>query len=226
MNRLNLVEKVMYSILVIIFGIGVYWEISNPDYFENSFAAEDGSVEYGTAIMLLAISILCFYRLIIYRKSKGYFWILGVLGFFVLFLFGAGEEISWGQRILGIESGEFFKDNNAQQETNLHNLVIGDTKINKLIFSQLLVVVLVIYLLIFPVMYRRLDWLKDMINRFAIPIPHWHHVIAFLIGTAVIALMTNSRRWELYELAFATIFFLIFLYPLNRKEIIDKDTVG
>ena len=32
------------------------------------------------------------------------------------------EEISWGQRILGTESPEFFLTHNIQQETNLHNV--------------------------------------------------------------------------------------------------------
>jgi hypothetical protein len=36
--------------------------------------------------------------------------------------FVAMEEISWGQRILGAESPEFFKKHNAQGELTLHNL--------------------------------------------------------------------------------------------------------
>ncbi|MDY7021056.1 MAG: hypothetical protein SWJ54_06795, partial [Cyanobacteriota bacterium] len=33
----------------------------------------------------------------------------------------AGEEISWGQHIVGWESGDFWKTINDQEETNLHN---------------------------------------------------------------------------------------------------------
>lgn len=44
------------------------------------------------------------------------------LGF--LFLFGAMEEISWGQRVLGIESPQWFLKHNKQGETNVHNLLI------------------------------------------------------------------------------------------------------
>ncbi|MBT8219776.1 MAG: hypothetical protein KJP00_08125 [Bacteroidia bacterium] len=220
MKNLNSTEKIVYGFLIILFGTGAYLGFAEPEYFDGVFAAEDGFVEYGTALMLFAISVLCMYRLIKYRKTQNFLWILGVFGFFILFFFGAGEEISWGQRIFGIESGDFFIENNAQKETNLHNLVIGDTKINKLIFSQLLVVVLVLYLLITPILFRRKAWFSRLINRFAIPIPHWHHTIAFLVATGVVAIMTNGRRWELYELAFGAIFLLIFLYPLNRKEII------
>jgi tetratricopeptide (TPR) repeat protein len=39
--------------------------------------------------------------------------------------FAAGEEISWGQRLLDISSTEFLQKYNQQQETNIHNLFSG-----------------------------------------------------------------------------------------------------
>jgi hypothetical protein len=47
-------------------------------------------------------------------------WILGFVGLF-LFL-AAGEEISWGQRFLGISTPESIREVNTQGETNLHNI--------------------------------------------------------------------------------------------------------
>ena len=44
------------------------------------------------------------------------------LGLAVVCFFGFGEEISWGQRIFGIETPAGLKQANSQQETNLHNL--------------------------------------------------------------------------------------------------------
>lgn len=41
----------------------------------------------------------------------------------LLFVAGAGEEISWGQRIFGWQTPESVAQVNVQQETNLHNLV-------------------------------------------------------------------------------------------------------
>ncbi|MFN2517287.1 MAG: hypothetical protein ABR556_13850 [Pyrinomonadaceae bacterium] len=47
----------------------------------------------------------------------------GVDGLVALFcIFVAGEEFSWGQRLLGFYSPEYFLANNFQQELNLHNL--------------------------------------------------------------------------------------------------------
>ena len=39
-----------------------------------------------------------------------------------VFLFGAGEEIAWGQRILGLETPEAIRAANFQQEITVHNL--------------------------------------------------------------------------------------------------------
>jgi hypothetical protein len=41
-----------------------------------------------------------------------------------MFIFGFGEEISWGQRMLLFETPEFVKEVNTQSEFNIHNLNI------------------------------------------------------------------------------------------------------
>lgn len=206
-----------YAFLLFVFIIGIYSSNTDMNFFENVFVREDGSVEYGTAFMLLCISLLQLYRFKTLKAYKGFLWKLGTIFFILIFFFGAGEEISWGQRIFGIESSTYFIENNAQQETNLHNMVVGGTKINKLIFSQLLTFVLVIYLIILPIFYRKIGELKNLMAAFAVPLVRWHHTIAFVFSTLAIYAIPSSKKWELYELAFAVIFFLIFLNPHNTK---------
>jgi hypothetical protein len=46
--------------------------------------------------------------------------LLLVLGVFLLFV--CLEEISWGQRIFAVRTPEWFQENNAQEELNVHNL--------------------------------------------------------------------------------------------------------
>ncbi|MEL4307812.1 hypothetical protein [Joostella sp. CR20] len=212
---INKTEKLGYAFLAVVFIFSLYLGFTNVDYFNNVFTAEDKTVETGTAIMLLCVSLLCFYRLFSISKGKSTTWKIGVLLFAILFFFGAGEEISWGQRIFGIESGEYFLQNNAQKETNLHNLVVGGKKVNKIIFSQLLMVAMVIYLIALPIMYRKMEWVKNLADNFAVPVVKWHQTIAFIISTILVAIIPADRKWEVYELAFGIIFFLIFLYPLN-----------
>lgn len=78
---------------------------------------EDSILESGTVVLALIASV--------------FFFTSGVLGSrfaFILciaWLIFALEEISWGQRIFGIESPEFFLEHNYQQETNIHNFFIN-----------------------------------------------------------------------------------------------------
>lgn len=204
-----------YILLLTAFGIGIYYAYTDPAYFNEQYAQEDGPIEYATTFMLLCISLLCFARFISLYKHKKIGWKIGVLGFALLFLFGAGEEVSWGQRIFDIESSDYFKEFNLQGETNIHNIIVGDIKINQLIFSQILTGVLIIYLLVLPLLYRAKNSIQKLTTTFAIPIPRWHHTLAFVATTLFVLLIPADRKWELYEFAFGLIFFLIFLRPLN-----------
>ncbi len=217
MKTLTNIDKAAYLFLIVIFGLGIYFANTDLTYFDEVYTVEDGFVENGSAIFLLASSLLLLYRFFKLFKHKDLFWKVGILGLSFVFFFGAGEEISWGQRIFNVESSAYFLEHNAQGETNLHNLVVEDTKINKLIFSQLLTVVLVIYLIITPFLYRKFEWVKKLANKFAVPIVQWHHTISFLVGTALLVFISSNRKWEIYELAFSVIFLLIFIKPFNKE---------
>jgi len=84
---------------------------------------EDGIVEFGTSITYYFSSIVAF--LICFGFIKKNKKIFGILFFIVgfIFLLGGFEEINWGQRILGIQTPEFFSSN-YQNELNFHNLEI------------------------------------------------------------------------------------------------------
>ncbi|MEA1785039.1 hypothetical protein U1E44_02950 [Arenibacter sp. GZD96] len=222
MGKVTTLEKIGYCLLAVVIILGSYLGFTDETFFNTQFAQEDGPIEWGTAILLFAISMLSLYRLTTLNTFKKWLWKLGTLVFVVLFFFAAGEEISWGQRIFGVASSDFFLENNAQGETNLHNLVVGDKKLNKIIFSQLLTVVMVIYLVITPILYRKWSWCNNMANRFAVPIVQWHHTIAFFVTTLLVALNPADRKWEVYEMAFGLLFFIIFLNPLNAETFKKK----
>lgn len=54
----------------------------------------------------------------IFKTKRNVFFLL--LG--LLFFFAFAEEISWGQRILGLDPPRFIKEHNLQGEINIHNL--------------------------------------------------------------------------------------------------------
>jgi hypothetical protein len=220
----NTTEKIVLISVAILLILGFVFFYTNLPLFEK-YIQEDGVVEWITVLGLLMGSWLCFrrfIRLLKFRKP----WFLFVTFFIAAFLFfAAGEEISWGQRIFGIESSEFFQKNNAQGETNLHNLVVGGKKINKIIFSIGLVSVMAIYLLLFPVLYRYNARFRSFADRSAIPIPHFYHVVCIATVFLLTELIRHGKRAEILEAGEALLFFLILAYPVNRRIFHNEETV-
>jgi len=105
-------------LFVLIFGSAL---ISN--YVHGSFfAGELGIIELATPVMLVPAiigGILIFInRENLVTKQLGY-WILWIT---LACIYFAGEEISWGQQLVGWGTPEWIKEINDQHETNLHNM--------------------------------------------------------------------------------------------------------
>lgn len=218
---ISLFEKLTLIVLAVVTVIGVYLGWKEPEFLDQEYLKEDGWIENLTAVVLFASGLLLLARLWAGR-SKGWIFIV-VTGLACLaFLFVAGEEISWGQRIFDRESSEFFQDNNAQGETNLHNLEFNGVKINKLIFGQLLTVFIVIYIIIWPLLRHFSPKAKRVTDQLFVPVPRLHQSIAYLLIMGAIMLMDSSKKWELLEFDSVLIFFLILFNPVN-KEIFKQE---
>ena len=217
-------EKLILVVMAIVTLAGVYLGWKQPEFLDQEYLKEDGWIENLTAVVLLAAGIILLIRLWTGR-SKGWIFIL-VTGLGCLaFLFVAGEEISWGQRIFDRESSEFFQDNNAQGETNLHNLEFNGVKINKLIFGQLLTVLIVFYIIIWPLLRYYSPKVKQLTNQLFVPLPRLHQSIAYLLVMGAIMLMDSSKKWELLEFNSVLIFFLILFNPVNKEIYSHKKPV-
>ncbi len=84
-------------------------------------AREDGLLEYAQVVLLLGGSCMGVYIAVLLSKAGDRAWAgCYALGALVLFWM-AGEEISWGQRLLGLGTPEALAPN-LQGELNLHNL--------------------------------------------------------------------------------------------------------
>jgi len=214
--KLSVTEKLVLGIVTIIIAIGFFLFYTDLSKFEQ-YVQEDGIVEWLTVLGLFVSSMVCFYRVkkLFYKKSKWFLFVTLALGFF--FFFAAGEEISWGQRIFGIATPEYFQQHNAQHETNLHNLVIGGVKLNKLIFSFLLVGILAIFLVVVPVLYQKNSVVKKMLDVSGLPVPQLYQVLGFFIVFMVISFLKHGKNAELLECGGALLFFLIVRYSKNRE---------
>lgn len=222
-SQMHTIEKFVYTFVLIMLAVGSYFAFTDPQFYTGVLAKEDGPIEWVTVIGLLLACGVCLYRVISLRKDKNISF-LAVWAFLALVcFFGAGEEISWGQRIFNIESSEWFKQNNAQQETNLHNLIVEGKKVNKIIFSALLGLSLLTYLLVFTLAYRRFAGFKRFCDYMGVPIAHYHQVVAwFTVAIVAEALIKDvSRSSELFESAAVFVFLMNLSLPFN-KTLFDK----
>ncbi len=211
-------EIVLFSALFIFTGYGMYLGSQGKDIFL-PFVSEDGLVENLTALSLFSAGLVSLFRVFEYRKMKKPLWILTASVLAVLFFFAAGEEISWGQRIFNIQSGDFFLENNKQAETNLHNLIVGGKDLNILIFSQLMFFVLITYFVFSRLLIKKVSFIKNLVLKFRVPMPRVQHIVVMLVITLLVVSINQVKQSELHELSFAFIFFLIFLNPAK----IDKE---
>ncbi|MEL7587743.1 MAG: hypothetical protein AAGU19_13600 [Prolixibacteraceae bacterium] len=182
------------------------------------YVKEDGTVENLTALFLFFCSMVSLFRVFEYRKMKKPMWVFTSAALTILFFFAAGEEISWGQRIFGIESSEFFLEHNKQAETNIHNLIVKGRNLNKFIFAAPLFVVLIIYFGFTRLMVKKLPFVHGLVRRFRVPLPQNQHIIVILIATLMVLAINMKKESELHEVSFAMIFFLILLNPLHAEE--------
>jgi len=96
---------------------------------------EDGAFEYLTVAILVVGSVCMFASAPRIGDRHGKWPRMVLLGFGVLLFLAAMEEISWGQRILGIETPEPLKAVNAQEEINVHNLFVGYNEVIRMVLA-------------------------------------------------------------------------------------------
>jgi hypothetical protein len=100
------------------FAVAAVLSARDPDLYYR-IAQEDELVEWGSAWAFLLASLLHLALALRCRPLQAWF-SLGVAAFC---LFVAGEEVSWGQRLVGYRPPAYFLEHNFQQELNVHNVV-------------------------------------------------------------------------------------------------------
>ena len=216
------IPKALMAGLAIILGIFVYGLVLLHQDQEAFLVwiREDGLVEWLTFAVLLIMSAFSFIISHAFSRSEpesGAKRVWLFLGF--LFLFGAMEEISWGQRVLGIESPEWFIKHNKQGETNLHNLIVHGVSVNKLVFGKILSILIGIYLLAVPLLYRISEGFRDFINRWGIPIAQNYQILLCVLVIILVRVHLGlaGKVGELRELCICYLFLLILVHPYKRE---------
>lgn len=156
---------------------------------------EDSFFEWITALSFLTASMLLLNN---YRKTRN-IWIL-LLG--LLLFFGAGEEISWGQRLAGFETPEALNQVNVQREFNIHNLELFNRKqlngsnssgIHRLLEMDLLFKLFCIaFGVVLPLLHRYHAWSRQLIDRVSLPVPPLVVGLFFLMNWVCLKLVTHT----------------------------------
>lgn len=115
-NKLILSIEIAAFVLLAVVSVTGFVMASRGQVAFMYFLREDAWVENLTVVFLLISSGIAIYRAIAYVGMKApwavFFWAMTAF----LFFFAAGEEISWGQRIFGIETPEFFMDKTCRMK--------------------------------------------------------------------------------------------------------------
>jgi len=210
-------ERIVYLVLFVISITGAFLSYFHQEYFLNYYVKEDGLIENGTALIFFVAAAWLILRLWKTRSGKGKWYVMTSLLIIMAALFVAGEEISWGQRVFNIDTPEYLAERNAQSELNLHNLVVGDVKINKLIFGQLLTASIILYLVLIPVLYQKWEAFHRFVHYLFIPVSRYHHAIAYSILLLIVLIIPHGKKWELLEFNLAVLFLMILVNPLNKR---------
>ena len=216
--------------------LAIYVALSYPVLAmgNNALAAmipEDHYFEIGGATSLFVTSLLFLRGFLLARRTLDKTRVslakqLIFLGLAFLFFFGAGEEISWGQRILGFQTPQTLSQVNRQEEFNLHNLTALET--SKLLDADRL---FDMFWFSFAVLIPAVALVVPSFRRFAakfLPIVYWGISLLFLYNylwaklakTLFRATYTFERIpfaqaiQEIKESNYAIIFILVGLYAI------------
>ena len=144
---------------------------------------EEGLFENLTAICFF-IAAIFFFRT--YLISRNLFFLL----LCVIFLFGAGEEISWGQRIFNFNTPDFLYEINEQREINFHNISLVNAK-SKHGVAKLLTIEFqyklfwLFYCVILPFGVFFMESLSLLTQKIRLPVPPITLGIFFLINWVI-----------------------------------------
>ena len=185
---------------------------------------EDGLFEYLTSAIYFGAAAIAIVIALAFMH-KGRFMLAAAYSLLTLGLFFvAGEEISWGQRILNIETPPAIIESNTQQELTIHNLEPIQRKLHgTYIFVGAYGAFL--WLLTLP----RIAWLRTRITPYVVP--RWYLATYFLpvfILYAHLELATRETAWFRYRSPdqepaefIMSLGFLLFVLSNRYRQILD-----
>ena len=157
--------------------------------------AEDGPVEYASALLWLSAAAVTVTSLAMLRRRRVAIGKLAWLVYAAALVFlvvSGGEEISWGQRLIGFQPPDELLEINKQGESNIHN--IGSISV----FSNTFFLLTIVVFLVVPQVQRNHQRLRELVRRHDLPLVQPTATHVFLVVLAV---------WVLLGVRFGTLGF-------------------
>lgn len=178
--------------------------------------AEDQWGEYGTSVNYAITGILLLFLSFRAKKSsqRVIYILIGILAILI-----AGEEISWGQRIISLPSSfSFIKENNLQGEVTLHNLKIVATVNSKL--HSIAAYLILIWSFISIILSLWMQSLKEKVLDIGLPILPLRLLPMFLLVVYFFLFYPTAKSDEVGELflSIAVILWAIDLFIGNYRD--------
>ena len=178
---------------------------------------EDRVGEWAQVYFFAAAMVLACIHAVRIRRYRPFYLLLALACFYVV-----GEEISWGQRIFDIETPEFFRRHNLQQETNLHNLFIGPrgTGISSAIKAIQLAISAGLFLfgLVYPLLLRLRVRPALWLDRIGLPSPPLYLFPFFLLSAWLELGPYHFNEAEVAEILISSALGMMALHSLHRNR--------
>ena len=140
-----------------------------------SLTLEDGLFENLTAVFYVSGSLFCLIGFFASHRRSPWRVKYSLLGWAALLFFLGMEEISWGQRVFGVETPEFIASRNLQNETNLHNF--SSIYVNRLFYSSVFLVGVAL-----PSLTVISSRFNSIVTRLGIRLPQPQLIVPFILS--------------------------------------------
>jgi hypothetical protein len=178
---------------------------------------EDGPTEWLTFLCLMTSTVLAG-RIAHRLKGKGDARRWFFIAFCVGSLLAGLEEISWEQRLIGIESPEFFMERSDQEEINIHNVLQLTLHVET---KHIAGIVLALYGVALPLLVRRVPRIASLCSRFGLVVPPSPMMASWLLAGLMMIDEPSGYEEEIGEFLFSVCFVLLMATHLSEVETRD-----
>lgn len=211
-TRNSTIHPVYFAAIGINAGVlALAWALSGADPAPLwTLLAEDRLTEWMQFLCFVVISVLLGFTAVARARQVPVLSleVLGMAGLSLLVGLAALEEISWFQRVLGVESSEFFRQHNRQAETNLHNLALGNASLHKTVILKLIFITGIAHNLVLPLLARSRPGIQRFIESIGLYLPPLSVAVIYLVLLALShILIDHPRKGELGEM-FGAVYYL------------------